>query len=66
MGFNPTGYEEIFMNSRATSDGSRKIDMVCIYPDQDNPARYVEGKDLVLSKSEMVVRYLNDKFWRGE
>lgn len=67
MGFKPTGYREIFIASEATtSSGTQKIDMVCTYPGKNDSTQDVKERDLVLSKSEMVVRYLNNKFWDGE
>jgi len=50
------------VSSDAAGDATQHIEIISIYPGQGDHVQDAEKMGLVLCKSEMVVRYLNDQF----
>ena len=55
MGFNSTGYQELFLKPASNNYGSHEIETFYIYPNQEeSPEQH--GKE-VITRTEMMVRY---------
>jgi hypothetical protein len=64
MGFQPTGYEEIFVTGETSDNGTQKVQMVYVYPNNVEDSNSMPSKlGSILAKSEMVVRNHNESFW---
>ena len=59
LGFQRTGYREVFVRRGASRDGEGEqgVDMVCCFPADEVDLEEAVGQGVVVSSSEMVVRY---------
>ena len=55
MGFNSTGYQELFLKPVGDNHGSHEIETLYIYSNQEEPPGQ-QGKE-VITRTEMMVRY---------
>ncbi len=64
LGFEPTGYEEVFVaGADTTEQDGGKARMVCIYPAGSRTPDEIESGGLVINRSEMVVTHSGRRFW---
>jgi len=59
LGFQHTGYRELFVRRGTSKDGEdqQEVEMVCCFPGDEAEIQRTVGQGVVLSTSEMVVRY---------
>ncbi len=54
----PTGYREVFVDRGGQGvSGEEALDMVCVCPGDDRARGDVVGEGVIVSTSEMAVRY---------
>jgi hypothetical protein len=55
MGFEPSGYAEVFAR---TADSGGKTKMIPIFPGESESDYLLDPEDVVVNKSKMMVRYM--------
>jgi hypothetical protein len=62
LGFNPTGYRELFVEKEgpegsASVEETQRVEMICLYPHDEDSLDKAAGGAVIVSVSEMTVKY---------